>query len=609
MPTDRELHSGRFVRHHNLLIAAGIPPSTGPINKGKGRNNTGGQGHGKSLGGAGNPYGFGEAGAFAYNSASGVTSLNVDIPAGVKKNDILFLLTCYRAPSGVHDYNTPAGWTLVEQVDCNNNDNTLMALFWKRATSAESGSVTVTKNSDGGSPQAMGAIIWREGGCVRTGTPFTHAWKTNTGAAPTYASARFENDGTRVINAMAAPGSSLTYTPAAGFTEDFDHAGGSYCSVALHSREYPIAGASSQIAAVQSASANWGVITLALIENTAVAGAVYEEEAFTNPGAETSDTTGWTQTFGANFGVMTATADATPPKTGTYIFVCSTSGAYSEVRPVIIDVPSGLNTQVDAGEIEVDFALWRNDFSTDADTARVRLEFYDAAAGAGNFLGARATSDLGTANGQWIHEAITVNLPPDTRSVIAYVAGTRDGGTQLSFFFDDVQPLLFFESEETSEMVYASDGTDNTGWIVDTGTGQPTVDSSWSPWTYSGIHPGSQVSYAIHKDVLVSSLSAAAQAAIAVGDATLHLYREAWNENADDQSRTAVVTEDGGVDLDTIEDAAATTDWGTVNNVLRDASGAVDANTDTFRILHQYTRIDGTVLDAAVGRVYVWLTW
>lgn len=326
---------------------------------------------------------------------------------------------------------------------------------------------------------------------------------------------------------------------------------------------------------------------------------------FTNPDAETGDLTGWTQRIGTQMAVNT-----TGPHSGTYKFVGSNNEDTMEASNTPLDLPSGALTAVDAGTVRATLSYWSRN-NADGDHGYARLEFFGSTGGSGTYLGSRTGTDL--SGGTWTQQTENFVVPPGTRSVVLYMFGRRStiGGTELSFYWDDIQPLVLNDGYHNAT-VYTSRGSDGSGWTVDTGTGQPTSVGG-SPWNWPGLAAGSQAAYAIHKDIAVSSLPAAAQAAIAAGTATLHLHRYAWDTNGGDKTRTRCICRASGVDVATVQDASATTQWSTSVGIpvdfLLDATVSVPNTTDTFRVRLDYTRVDGTVLDARVSFLHVWLTW
>lgn len=207
------------------------------------------------------------SGTFAHQSATEVNSLNVPYPS-VQADDILLLQVTFRAVSGVHDFNTPSGWTLISQIDCNGSDNTLYALFWKRATGSESGNQTVTKNSGGGSPQEMAGRMTAWSGAVESGTPYTGTG-TNTGSGTSITSAAISLDAPfKVLNLIGQIGASTgTFTPPSEHTEVYDSSA-TYCSQTVNDKAYDSPGVKAATTTTGTSGSNWGVVTLALISSS-----------------------------------------------------------------------------------------------------------------------------------------------------------------------------------------------------------------------------------------------------------------------------------------------------------------------------------------------------
>jgi len=91
---------------------------------------------------------------------SGTTGIAADYPGTVDADDIIFL--------GLHTsyattWDTPSGFGVV-------NDSYNNALYWKRASGSESGSVTCATNS--AATQTMYATMYRVSGAITTGTPY-----------------------------------------------------------------------------------------------------------------------------------------------------------------------------------------------------------------------------------------------------------------------------------------------------------------------------------------------------------------------------------------------------------------------------------------------------
>lgn len=329
----------------------------------------------------------------------------------------------------------------------------------------------------------------------------------------------------------------------------------------------------------------------------------------TNPGAETGDATGWTTLTGT--GVFASTSNqATYGFSGTYHFRLDANAAFAESRHPYQDIPSSHFTDVDAGSVAVTLSYrYAGPGPGSEDPGRFRLEFYSGTGGSGVFLG-QTTSDSLIGAGSGFNNTLTSLLPPGTRSVALFAWGTRTSGTELSFYFE-LTTLTLSSSASRRENLYAMRGSDASGWTVVSGSGQPPSDNTWSDWGWGGIYGNSQAAYEIYKEI---TPSAAALAQIAAGAVSAGLRRYAWNENDDDQSRTYIkCLNSSNTVLATAQDAASPTDWNTTVNVkLATDSGmtvSVPTTTTKFRVGHQFARVDGTVLDAAVGFVDAYLTW
>jgi len=325
----------------------------------------------------------------------------------------------------------------------------------------------------------------------------------------------------------------------------------------------------------------------------------------TNPGAETGDTTGWTHSFGAGFFVSTSN-QVSWAFDGTYHFRLSSSDQFAEVYATPINIPSEREADCDAGLLQFSFTYKYGNDSGGIDWGRNRVEFWSGANGTGTFLGQRTSNQQHNSSfPSEIYGPVERNVPPNTRSIVIYMFGFRTSGTELSFYFDSLSMGLIKNGSKI-ESIYKDRGVDTSGWTVDTGTGQPVSDNTWSNWGWPGITPGSQAAYAIRKDVTPSS---AALTAIAAGGVTLSLQRYAWNENADDTSRTYVQCLDNtDAVVATVQDAASNTNWSVID-VKNPATVSVPTSTVKFRVRHSFARVDGTVLDAAVGFMDVYLTW
>jgi hypothetical protein len=149
----------------------------------------------------------------------------------------------------------------------------------------------------------------------------------------------------------------------------------------------------------------------------------------TNPGAETGDTTGWTNVTGTL--VAQPAAGGYGPHSGTYFFKSGASAATECYQDVA--VPVDAEADVDAALISAVFTAWQSGY-TDADKGRMRISFRDAG---GATLASWDGPDVdGTAT--WLEQIITAPVPPLTRTIRLTLIGTRAAGTSLDAYWDDI---------------------------------------------------------------------------------------------------------------------------------------------------------------------------
>lgn len=149
----------------------------------------------------------------------------------------------------------------------------------------------------------------------------------------------------------------------------------------------------------------------------------------TNGGAETGDTTGWTNVTGTL--VAIASGGGVTPRTGSFFFrsgASATTECYQDVS-----VPIDAESDVDAGKVKATFSAWQAGF-TDTDTGRLRMIFRD---GGGSTIATFDTTDLdGTST--WTQRTLSIWVPPTTRTIRLTLIGTRTTGTNLDAYWDDV---------------------------------------------------------------------------------------------------------------------------------------------------------------------------
>lgn len=200
---------------------------------------------------------------------SGPNPLDVPYPAGLQADDIAFLHCVINDSAAANSVDTPAGWTLVDQELLSGLNFGNHALFWKRLTGSESGTVTVNTAGSIGTDDSFGGImsIWR--GAVASGTPY-EGLANNTGQSTSMASAAVTTTGSNrtVVHFGATRGGASGATASAGYTEQYDQDHGTgTVDLGLMCFSIERASAGIQAAATHTIanSLRWQVMALALI--------------------------------------------------------------------------------------------------------------------------------------------------------------------------------------------------------------------------------------------------------------------------------------------------------------------------------------------------------
>jgi hypothetical protein len=187
----------------------------------------------------------------------------------------------------------------------------------------------------------------------------------------------------------------------------------------------------------------------------------------TNPDAETGDTTGWTNVQGAL--AVSASQGGATPHSGSWFF---TAGAtlYCEAYQDIA-VPAGVQADVDAGDLQVEFGGWQAGYSLDSDLGNLMMEFFDAGS---NSLGI-CSSVLETNVPTWNEVMLRSTVPPLTRTIRLTLNGRRFGGTNNDAYFDDLTLQLIDASTQPiypTNIPLINPGAESgvVGWTNDVGT-------------------------------------------------------------------------------------------------------------------------------------------
>lgn len=117
-------------------------------------------------------------GAKGTAAAATTNSVAPTLPGSISANDILFIVVVKWAPNTTGSdptISTPSGWTLAADtglVTASSPDDGWAALFWKRASGGESGTVTISTTGDTGNDTCLYAQCYRFSGCITSGDPW-----------------------------------------------------------------------------------------------------------------------------------------------------------------------------------------------------------------------------------------------------------------------------------------------------------------------------------------------------------------------------------------------------------------------------------------------------
>jgi hypothetical protein len=157
----------------------------------------------------------------------------------------------------------------------------------------------------------------------------------------------------------------------------------------------------------------------------------------TNPGAETGNTSGWTNVT-STFGVRTTGTGGLASHSGGWYFIATANGATAEnYQDIALD--SSLYTDIDAGILRLRFEGWHAGSNSDTDNGRLTVKFLDVSSAA--IGGERAQPSLHT-GAAWVKRTLLVLVPPNTRTIRIGTKGTRVTGTALDSYWDDFAAQL-----------------------------------------------------------------------------------------------------------------------------------------------------------------------
>jgi hypothetical protein len=160
----------------------------------------------------------------------------------------------------------------------------------------------------------------------------------------------------------------------------------------------------------------------------------------TNPGAESTNTTGWTNVF--TF-VAATSAGAATPRTGSYLFYEEGASTSADIETGFryrnrvyqdVAVPGGITAAVDAGTIGIKWAAWLQRVDT-SPSGCLRVELYD---GSGNLLWKEAYNDAGVvATASWVQLVKYYGLVPGTRTIRIFLESIGTSASNRRVAWDD----------------------------------------------------------------------------------------------------------------------------------------------------------------------------
>ena len=336
------------------------------------------------------------------------------------------------------------GWIVLEDSGSQDGNNqSTMSLAYKIAKGDESGQhFTVVISASEESVCAVYAVsrwdrlwTWQDSQASPTPPAGQYTWGSSSGVHPApdlvLPSNRYQFI-TAIVNDVGA--TSGTYP--ASYTENrLELAGGSTFGARLRT-------ATKALAAAGDTPEDWGTSNSRASETTTLAISPAADQVETinldivNPGAETGDTTGWTNETGA-IAVRSASPD---PNEGSFYFtggVVALSEAYQDVP-----FPSSWLTDIDAGRVACKL-IWAQNSFAGADDGRMGIEFLDDSSpdtDRQSFGFIRYATNI--APTEWTQRTIRHRVPPGARYVRMRMRMERDSGTNNDCYIDSITGVL-----------------------------------------------------------------------------------------------------------------------------------------------------------------------
>lgn len=273
-----------------------------------------------------------------------------------------------------------------------------------------------------------------------------------------------------------------------------------------------------------------------------------------------------------------------------------------------VDLGTAYHTDIDSGTLWMRLSIRQNGFLSDSDAYGPMIEFLDAT---GKWIGGRlfvlADPDAYSPTGGFHTREYQCMVTPGARKLRVRFNGTRNAGTELSVYLDDISPMIEPSPGLNVVEMFSDDGQGGASWTVTSGgaldwTGnEPAITNGFGRWNIEGFYAGSVASAEHRKEF---TFAGDAATAVAAGRAFMATSFLLINENDDDRVRVAFEFYDVSNTLikTGFHSAAATTDYNFEGTFFDHPAIQIPTNCTKVRAVIQWTRADGTVLDASVVR-------
>ena len=172
---------------------------------------------------------------------------------------------------------------------------------------------------------------------------------------------------------------------------------------------------------------------------SAIIGDVYEPNAlttfsFTGTNFDCESTTGWTNETGS---LGTRSASPSPHGGSNYFYGGANAATKARQRFDLLSVTGLTGTQVDAGNIWAIITWWQNSFSADTDVVRMKIRYLDSSQVQISENGPTAIN-ITPQQTAWVLRSYGLSIPSGTRYIDVVYDATRNNGTNLDGYVDDI---------------------------------------------------------------------------------------------------------------------------------------------------------------------------